>query len=189
MSEQAPTTFRLAILGLIAPQPMSGYDLLKTFSTTAMAHFGSSPGTVYPALKRLEETGLIRGETQKQDTLRPRRVFRLTPAGERTLVAWLSQPVTREEIVQGIGAIHLRFVFAGNIIGHGEAMRVLREFAAEVEAYIPELEQQLAALSSGLSVYAEHALRHGIEMHRAEAQWAGRVIDALTQNPPAGAKP
>ena len=39
---------------------MSGYDLRKIFTTTAMGSFSDSPGAIYPALARLEANGLVR---------------------------------------------------------------------------------------------------------------------------------
>ena len=65
----------LAILGLLWQQPRSGYDLLKLFTETAMGGYSSSPGAIYPALKRLARHGSITGEVQNRDSLRPRQVY------------------------------------------------------------------------------------------------------------------
>ncbi len=56
------TPLRLAILGLVAMHPQSGYDLRKIFETTPMGNFSSSPGAIYPALKSLEKKGRGGGE-------------------------------------------------------------------------------------------------------------------------------
>ncbi|MHC4537428.1 MAG: PadR family transcriptional regulator, partial [Planctomycetota bacterium] len=53
------STLSLAVLGLIAQKPHSGYDLRKVFSTTPLGHFSSSPGAIYPALKRIEKSGWV----------------------------------------------------------------------------------------------------------------------------------
>jgi len=50
-----------ALLGLIGQEPRSGYDLRKFFSSTPMISFSDSPGAIYPALRRLEQRGLVRG--------------------------------------------------------------------------------------------------------------------------------
>jgi PadR family transcriptional regulator PadR len=51
---------------------------------------GLSPGTVYPALRRLEATGLVAGSWEDEDSAhalrRPaRRYYRITPDGEAVL--------------------------------------------------------------------------------------------------------
>jgi DNA-binding PadR family transcriptional regulator len=42
-------------------------------------------GTIYPALRRLERAGLISGEWDTTSAARPRRAYRLTPAGRSAL--------------------------------------------------------------------------------------------------------
>ncbi len=98
MKEPKPeTVLSLAILGLISQRPCSGYDLRKTFATTPMGHFSSSPGAIYPALKRLDERKLVEGRTEGGDTLKPKRVFRLTEGGLEVLQRELRRPITLDE--------------------------------------------------------------------------------------------
>ena len=63
------STLSLAVLGLIQQEPRSGYDLRKIFSTTPMGHFSTSPGAIYPALKRIEKSGWIRGNIDNNKEL------------------------------------------------------------------------------------------------------------------------
>jgi DNA-binding PadR family transcriptional regulator len=57
MSEISQLGF--ALLGLIHQQPMSGYDLRKVFTASALGSYSDSPGAIYPALNRLEAGGLV----------------------------------------------------------------------------------------------------------------------------------
>ena len=54
-----PTLLDYAILGLIQDRPLSGYAIRKLFEETALGNYSSSPGTIYPALKRLQKLELI----------------------------------------------------------------------------------------------------------------------------------
>ena len=49
----------LAILGLLAEQPLHGYELKKRLSETLGPLWGISFGSLYPALRRLEKAGAI----------------------------------------------------------------------------------------------------------------------------------
>src|SRR5262245_54215019 len=49
----------LAVLGLLAEQPLHGYELKKRLSETLGPLWGISFGSLYPALKRLEQAGAI----------------------------------------------------------------------------------------------------------------------------------
>src|ERR1700750_2025435 len=49
----------LAVLGLLAEQPLHGYELKKRLSETLGPLWGISFGSLYPALRRLERSGAI----------------------------------------------------------------------------------------------------------------------------------
>jgi DNA-binding PadR family transcriptional regulator len=70
-----------ALLGLLHQRPSSGYALRKTFATTPMGTFSDRPGAIYPALRRLERQGLVRGRVESSAGLRQKQTFRLTPQG------------------------------------------------------------------------------------------------------------
>ena len=75
------STLSLAILGLISQRPLTGYDLRKVFLTTPMGHFSSSPGAIYPALRRIEDAGWVRGRTGESKTRRERVVYEIAARG------------------------------------------------------------------------------------------------------------
>jgi len=49
---QAESLLELALLGLVLREQRSGYALRKVFAETALGGNSSSPGAIYPALKR-----------------------------------------------------------------------------------------------------------------------------------------
>ena len=126
---------RLAILGLVAMRPQSGYDLKKVFETTPMGNFSSSPGAIYPALKGLEKKSWIRGVPENAASLRPRLVYSITEEGEAVLSNELRKPVTHEALIWHFDLVMLRFAFIDRL-GHEEALRFLGEFRSESEAYV-----------------------------------------------------
>lgn len=179
MSTPELSVLECAILGLLQQEPRSGYDLMKMFADTAMGSFSGSPGTVYPAVTRLERRGLVRGTTQNAATLRPRRVFRPTPAGVAALERHLRSSVTRDDVVRDPGAVLLRFAFAGELLGAAAATRLLEEFAAAIEAYLPELRAQLAGLASPRQAYGRRALQRGIDGLESDLGWARRTAQEI----------
>ena len=50
---------RLLILGLLAEEPMHGYELLKRIEEITRGFWRPSPGTLYSLLKSLKEEGLV----------------------------------------------------------------------------------------------------------------------------------
>ena len=161
-----------ALLGLIFDQPMSGYDLRKVFTTTAMGSFSDSPGAIYPALARLEAGGLVRGTVAESASLRKRRVFEITPAGLEALKGWLMKRVTRDDIVRGIGDLLLRFAFMDRTVGEDRTIEFLGEFASEMEGYIPSLGEFLNSHASEMPLSARLALESGVLEYEMRLRWA-----------------
>jgi DNA-binding PadR family transcriptional regulator len=174
------TPLRLAILGLIAMRPQSGYALKKVFDTTPMGHFSSSPGAIYPALKGLEQLGWIRGRRENPGSQRPRTSYSITAAGDAVLRAELAKPVTHEALIWHFDLVMLRFAFIERL-GPVEALRFLAELQRESEAYTIHLEQLRRELADELSPCGRLALEHGIQAHRGHARWAARAAKELAK--------
>lgn len=175
------STLSLAILGLIAQKPRSGYDLRKVFSCTPMGHFSSSPGAIYPALKRLEKCGLLQTRRQNSDTLRPKLEYSLTSKGRQILEKHVSQTVTNEDVVWRKDELLLRFAFMEHVVGLPTTLQFLQEFLAQIEAYTCTLKEYQSTVNKDESLTGRLALENGIEGYQANARWARRAIAKLKQ--------
>jgi DNA-binding PadR family transcriptional regulator len=67
---------RSAILGLLAEEPMHGYQIIQVLTERTGGMWRPSPGSIYPTLQQLEDEGLVRAGDSEG-----RRVFYLTDAG------------------------------------------------------------------------------------------------------------
>jgi len=69
---------RVAIIGLLAEQPSTGYGLIRSFADRTDGVWRVSPGSVYPTLQQLVDEGLVeQGEANDGG----RCEYRLTDAG------------------------------------------------------------------------------------------------------------
>ncbi len=71
------------LLSVIAEEPKHGYVVIEALKTRSQGRLELPEGTVYPALHRLERSGLL--ASSWSETGRRRRVYRLTARGEREL--------------------------------------------------------------------------------------------------------
>jgi PadR family transcriptional regulator, regulatory protein PadR len=85
--ELEPRDMGLLLLGLIAKREMYGYELLAELRRTTDAVVDLPEGTVYPALRRLERQGLVRGRWVTVPDAPRRRYYALTREGERALAS------------------------------------------------------------------------------------------------------
>lgn len=137
---------------------------------------------VYSELRRLEAQGLVEGNDVAQEKLPDKRVFRLTPAGERALDAWLVDDAEVE-------ASRFRIPFlVKTLVAHripGERVRELlceyrRAADAEHDA-LQELDELLAGTSD--AVFARATVLFGLRMSAAIGEWAQEVDSLLPQEP------
>ena len=62
-----------------------GYCLIKEIEKRSRGFFRFREGTVYPALRKLENEGLIQGEWQELPSGQERRYYRITQNGKEAL--------------------------------------------------------------------------------------------------------
>lgn len=74
----------LLILAALEAGPCHGYAVIEALSARSGGVFELPEGTVYPALHRLEQQGLLASRWSAQSGRR-RRVYRLTRAGKAAL--------------------------------------------------------------------------------------------------------
>jgi len=79
------------VLGLLAFEPMSGYDLKSTIENTVGHFWQESYGQLYPTLRSLRAEGLVT-MTSEPDGARVRHVYAITDPGRAALMAWLEEP-------------------------------------------------------------------------------------------------
>src|SRR3954468_3491084 len=67
--------------------PLHGYGLARRIEQTARGTLSLNQGTIYPALLRLEQQGLIRSSWGTSDNNRRAKFYEITRAGEKHLAA------------------------------------------------------------------------------------------------------
>jgi PadR family transcriptional regulator PadR len=72
------------LLACLEAGPRHGYAIIEALRAGSGGQFDLPTGTVYPALRRLERAGLVKG-TWAEAGGRQRRVYRLTAAGRKAL--------------------------------------------------------------------------------------------------------
>jgi transcriptional regulator len=65
--------------------PLHGYAIAARLEQVSGGALQLNMGTLYPALMRLEQRGLLRGKWGTTDTNRKARFYSITPAGRRQL--------------------------------------------------------------------------------------------------------
>ena len=85
------------ILGMLAVEPRSGYDIKAIVDQSTRFFWAASYGQIYPELKRLAERGLIEADAAGEGGRR-RTTYRLTDAGRDAFAAWIREPELTHEL-------------------------------------------------------------------------------------------
>ncbi len=82
------STISLYALLAVADEPLHGYGIIKDIERRTDGVLSLEAGTLYAALKRLQDEGLLRGDPAGRDAADSRRRnYHLTPLGRRTLTS------------------------------------------------------------------------------------------------------
>lgn len=73
------------ILRTLAAGPRHGLGISRRLEQITGGTFRVNPGSLFPALRRLEDEGWVRGEWGESENNRRARFYHLTPAGRRRL--------------------------------------------------------------------------------------------------------
>ena len=95
-------TLDLLILQVAALGPLHGYALAQRIQQISKDALQVQQGSLYPALHRLEDRGLLRAEWKTTETGRDAKFYSLTKAGRKQLDVERNQ---WERLAQAIGLI------------------------------------------------------------------------------------
>jgi len=154
------------VLGMVRLGSRSGYEIKQTVEQSIRFFWTISQAQIYPSLELLERTGLIEGREEPQGRRR-RRVFQVTPAGERELERWLEREEPMPFELRDVGMVKLFFADA---MEPESAARLLQAVQARSEERLADLEQisevALQVEREG-NAHPMLTLRMGIAFHRA----------------------
>ena len=97
-------TLAMLILKALALEPMHGHGISLRLGQISRGVFHVNPGSLFPALRRLERDGLVRGEWRSSDNNRRARYYALTRRGHTALANqtsdWNVQVAAIQRILQ-----------------------------------------------------------------------------------------
>ena len=78
-------TVEMLVLRLLRSGPLNGWDMMQRISIVSGDVLAVTPGSLYPALHRLEERGFVTAEWGASENNRRAKFYTLTEAGRRQL--------------------------------------------------------------------------------------------------------
>lgn len=132
------------LLGFLMRKSMTGYELKKVFSISFTFFSGLSYGSIYPALKKMQQEGLITMRLEIQDGTPNRKVYTITDAGREVFVEALRVPFSLERSKSPFLTKLFFFAYLSpeeRIATTARHLQSIKEAHMELEAARPEIEE------------------------------------------------
>lgn len=106
-----PVSLQLAFLAFLRQGAKHGYELKAEFEALFGGLWEVNAGQIYTTLGRMQRDGLVTHERVLQDDRPDKKMYRLTEAGEQTIVQWMDDAVEftespRDELLVKIFVLH-----------------------------------------------------------------------------------
>src|SRR5258708_20187545 len=115
-------SLRFGILGLLAEEPLHGYEVKTRFESLLGGTWEVNIGQIYSTLQRLERDGLVAAADDRGD--RGKLPYHLTATGRRLLDEWLRQPEAEPQQLRE--EIYVKLLIAGRL-ANGNVERLLAD--------------------------------------------------------------
>jgi PadR family transcriptional regulator, regulatory protein AphA len=173
-----PNTSRIALLGLLAARPATGYELRRVVRTSLSHFWSESYGQIYPTLRALVRAGLAT-VAERAGPGRPiRRQYRISARGRAELARWLAAPgrpaTVRDELQLRVWLAH-----------EGDPLAVADQLRREAEDQARRLARWQAAGRAGdddpnaASSFAGATLRLASALAGARIAWCEQTAREL----------
>jgi DNA-binding PadR family transcriptional regulator len=167
------------ILGLLAQEPMSGYDIKRFLKGLSWLIGTPGGGSLYPILRALWQDDLVAVEIVPGMDRPPRKIYSITEAGHQALQAWIEQPIMANASLK---AFVMRLLLADSH-SHASLNAHLRQRRAQVAAHHATLVGGLGPPRSRLNLGQRLALDYGLALAKAELAWLETTLDQLRRQP------
>jgi DNA-binding PadR family transcriptional regulator len=162
---------KLLLLGLLRRQEMHGYQLNEFIDNNLSLCTDLKKPTAYYLLDQMCKDGWISSETVQEGNRPPRRVYRLTDAGETAFQQLLREGLSSYQPVNFPGDIGIAFL---DWLAPSEALPLLEQQKSQLSARLDEI-RAIPHHAGSLGMIFSHQIQH----LQAELAWLDEVIATL----------
>jgi DNA-binding PadR family transcriptional regulator len=165
----------LAVLGLLKERPMHGYQLSRDLGESLGGLWRVSYGSLYPTLRRLERDGAIESEAGDQRGARRKKVYRITPKGERVFLELLQE--TPQDTQTEDARFRMRLAFF-RYLPPETRIRLLERRRQALQQRLTTLAGSLRAGRDRTDDYGRALIEHNRSVTESDITWLEQLIAA-----------
>jgi DNA-binding PadR family transcriptional regulator len=156
---------------------MSGYDVRRFLKSLSWLVDSPSFGSIYPALRALQEDGLVTMEEVLRQGKQPRKIYTITEAGRQALREWVDQPSSPDASLK---TFLMRLILAGSF-SHTGLIVHLQQRRSQIGAHYATLEQIMETLDEMADSGQRLTFDYGLALAAVELAWLDSKLELLSQ--------
>ena len=170
----------MVILGLLAHENLTGYDIKKRIDSAISFFWKGSFGSIYPALNAMEEEGLVQKVSSSEEIKGREKIFyEITDKGKRALTLWLED----SKAVNDMKYETLLKLFFGGVADPGVSIKTIESFEREITQSLELLKLYQANLERVLEQddhgYYYLTVSFGVETYEGYLRWCKEAKSLL----------
>lgn len=179
---------KTVLLGFLARENLTGYEIKRLMEKSVGYFFGASYGSIYPALKELEEAGLVRSTLVVQEERPNKKVYEIDSSGRYLFRERLAEKSPADDNFRSEFLMHL---FFGDEHDPESLVAMIREYEEHYRTKLESLRGVEEEFGEVMSPYQRMCLESGLSHYRCRLEWAAGVeerVRALTGKKPGSAR-
>lgn len=169
----------LVILGLLAHEELTGYDIKKRIDGAISYFWKGSFGSIYPSLNAMEQDGLVQKRKADNSGAREKIFYQITDSGRKVLCDWLRD----EQACNDLKYETMLKLYFGGIEGREVTLRNIDVFEKKIredleilKVYKDNLEK---VMNDGDHLNYYLTVTFGIDTYEAYLKWCGKARKLL----------
>jgi DNA-binding PadR family transcriptional regulator len=159
---------RLAILGFLHYRGMHGYEIKKTIEKWMPGFWSINYGSIYPELRKLEESGFVKGHKEETSKNPPKMVYAITDEGKEEFKRRMKERLEREAIVKDEFNLLASFF---DYLDENEIKGYIKMRKEQHEKALGEAIAGEKATRGKIGKYLHALIKRGILHYKAELEW------------------
>jgi PadR family transcriptional regulator AphA len=166
---------------------MTGYELKKHMDNSTQFFWYAALSQIYPALKKLENEGLVTSEKKPQEGMPDKKIYTITEKGKTVFLKWLQKPI--DELPPAKQPNLLKLFFSGildkeTIIDNLQRQlelhkKQLKKYQQNTAEYIKAIIDNTGLIREGLMW--ELVRQFGEDFEHTYIQWLQHCIEKVEQ--------
>lgn len=162
------------ILGFLYGWSLTGYEIKKVMSVSTSNFIDVSYGSLYPALKRLENKGYILCVSDPSNNRNKKR-YSITEEGRKVFMSWLIKPVK----FSPLNYEYLSKLFFYGYLEKEQLPSLISSFTDSVSSEIAKLEEIEKEYLCEMEPFARKTLLFGKEYYHFILRWHKELIKEI----------